>query len=268
MSKKEIFLLCIDGGDFNLFAPFIEKGKMPNLKKIQKEGSHGYLTSTMPPITAPAWSSFLTGKNPGKHGIFSFALKKDGSYDHTILNSTSREGKAFWDILGDRGIKTVILNIPITYPPTPVNGAMISDFLTPSGKRDFTYPINLIDELEDKFGHYPLYFNTPIAITNDKNIDTFLKECHYALDYKFKSAFYLKEKFKSDITILHIWETDQIFHWLLHIFYEKHPAFNKKKNERFIDKVNDYFFKLDKYIGDILHGMGDNGSIIIVSDHG
>ncbi|MCK5257066.1 MAG: alkaline phosphatase family protein, partial [Deltaproteobacteria bacterium] len=84
MSKKELFLLCIDGGDLDLFSPLMKTGKMPYLKKIKEEGAHGYLTSTMPPITAPAWSSFITGKNPGKHGIYSFALKKKECYEHTI----------------------------------------------------------------------------------------------------------------------------------------------------------------------------------------
>ena len=268
MSKKEIFLLCIDGGDLDLFSPLMKMEKMPYLKKIQEEGAHGYLTSIMPPITAPAWSSFITGKNPGKHGIYGFALKKKESYEHTILNSALREGKAFWDILGEKDKKAVVLNLPTTYPPTPINGAMISGFLTPSGKRDFSYPKALFEELEDKFGPYPLYFKTPIAITNDKNIDDFLKECFYALEYKFKTAFYLKEKYKSDITILHIWETDQIFHWLLHLLDERHPAFDKKKKDKFIDKINDYFSQLDQNIGTILNGLGENGALIIASDHG
>ncbi len=268
MSKKNFFLLCIDGGDFAYLDPLMEKGKMPNLRKIKEEGVHGGLSSTMPPITAPAWSSFITGKNPGKHGIFGFALKKRGSYEYTILNSALRDGKAFWDILGETGKKAVVLNVPTTYPPTPVNGAMVSDFLTPSGKKDFSYPSDLVKELESKFGPYPLYFKTPIAITNDSNIDNFLTECHAALDYKFKVAFYLQEKYNSDITILHIWETDQICHWLWHIWDKDHPNFDRKKKDLFLSKISDYFSKLDQYIGAILSHQGKDASLIITSDHG
>jgi predicted AlkP superfamily phosphohydrolase/phosphomutase len=264
----KLLVIGIDGGSFTVLSPFMKQGLMPNLARMMEEGISGELESVCPPVTAPAWSSFITGKNPGKHGIYDFMVKRKDRSEEIPINSTLREGIAFWDILGQDNQKVLILNVPTTYPPQKVNGVMISDFLTPSGKKDFVYPEHLLNEIESRFGPYPLYFKTPIIVTTPENIGRFLQECRDALRYKFQAARYLQKREKAAFTMLHIWESDQISHWLWHIFDKNHPEHKGDEAEKFLPEVIAYFKELDEEIGKTIHEQGGEGNVLVISDHG
>src|SRR5262245_4834372 len=158
MPKKVLFI-GLDGCTFDLLDQLMDAGLMPQLKRFIGDGVRGLLETTIPPITPTAWVSWMTGKNPGKHGVFEFLLRRKGSNSlpDMPVSSRSRDGIAFWDVLGLMGKRAIVTNVPCTYPPTMVNGLMISDFLTPRGRRDFTYPESLLQEVEAKFGPYQLY---------------------------------------------------------------------------------------------------------------
>ena len=95
------------------------------------------------------------------------------------VSAASRTGRAFWDQLSDVGKKALVLNVPTTYPPHPLNGVLISGFLTPKGKRDFVYPPSLLEEIEQQFGPYPLYMRTYFSANlSDSNAERFLRELH------------------------------------------------------------------------------------------
>jgi predicted AlkP superfamily phosphohydrolase/phosphomutase len=248
-------IIGLDGATFSLLQPFMDQGCLPTLKALMEDGCSGELRSTIPPITGPAWSSFMTGLNPGEHGIYDFLVRDEKTGKDIPVNAHLRRGKAFWDYLSDAGKKVIVLNVPVTYPPTPVNGVMISGFLTPSGKRDFIYPLNLVDEIENKFGKYPLYFRMPIASPglSDANTISFLKELNYIREYKFKVAHYLFDKFDSDLLMLHIWGTDRIQHELWNFFDETHSQFNERKKEKFYDEILQYYKNLDREISELIH---------------
>src|SRR5260370_23370403 len=107
---------------------------MPRLSLFIDEGVRGLLETSIPPITPTAWVSWMTGKNPGKHGVFEFLIRQKGA--NTLpdmpVSSRSRDGLPFWDILVKLGKLSIVTNVPCTYPPTILNGLMISDFLTPT----------------------------------------------------------------------------------------------------------------------------------------
>jgi predicted AlkP superfamily phosphohydrolase/phosphomutase len=147
MTKNKVYVLGIDGGSFALLDRWLQEGELPHLQAIMANGVSGELESSLPPVTAPAWTSFMTGKNPDKHGVYDFMLPAEQSYAYYPINAYSRRGKALWEIISEVGRRVAVLNVPTTYPPRPVNGVLISDFLTPSGKRDFTYPQSLLEEL-------------------------------------------------------------------------------------------------------------------------
>jgi predicted AlkP superfamily phosphohydrolase/phosphomutase len=265
---EKVLVIGIDGGSFTVLSPLIKQGLMPNLGRMIEEGISGELESVCPPVTAPAWSSFITGKNPGKHGVYDFMVKRKDGDGEIPINSTLREGKAFWDILNEDDRRVLILNVPTTYPPQKINGVMISDFLTPSGKKDFVYPGHLLNEIESRFGLYPLYFKTPIIVTTPQNIEKFLEECRYALRYKFDVARYLQRKENTPFLLLHIWESDQICHWLWHIFDPKHPEHREDEAKKFLPQIHAYFKELDEEIGRTIHELGEELNTFIISDHG
>jgi predicted AlkP superfamily phosphohydrolase/phosphomutase len=155
--SRRVLVLALDGATFDLIGPWLDDGSMPNLARLRAEGACGKLRSIVPPVTAPAWCSFMTGKNPGKHGVFEFFLREPGRFEEIPVSSRVRAGRTLWEILGDAGREVLVVNVPVTYPPSPVNGSLVGDFLTPIGARDFTWPPGLLDEIEAATGPFQLY---------------------------------------------------------------------------------------------------------------
>ena len=85
-----VFIIGWDGATFDLIKPWVADGKLPNIAEVLENGAHGELGSTLPPMTFPAWSSFMTGKNPGKHGIFDFTRLRPGTHDWEFINGGER----------------------------------------------------------------------------------------------------------------------------------------------------------------------------------
>ena len=114
---------------------------LPTLKYLLKKGLYGNLRSTIPPITVPAWQSMLTSKDPGQLGVYGFRNRKDYSYDGQYFsNGADILEPAVWDILGKSDKKSILVGVPQTYPPREINGHMVTCFLTPSIKSQYTYP--------------------------------------------------------------------------------------------------------------------------------
>ncbi|MCX5886353.1 MAG: alkaline phosphatase family protein [Proteobacteria bacterium] len=268
--NNKVLIIGLDGGTFNLLQPWMDEGKLPNLKMIQEQGVSGELESTIPPITTPAWSSFMTGTNPGKHGVFYFMGRDKTTGREVPVNSRMRSGATIWRLLSENGKKVLVLNCPCTYPPEEVNGVMISCFLTPGGKRDFIYPKELVDEIESKFGEYPLYLKTMIFSANlsEKNVRRFLDELKSELRYKFEVAHYLLDRVPADLLMIHVWGTDRIQHELWNIFDESHPQYNRRLGEKFKDEVINYFSLVDQEIGRLWERFGKEHPVVVISDHG
>jgi len=263
MSNK-LLVIGLDGASFNVLDPLIEKGYLPNLSKLISEGSRADLETTFPPITAVAWSSFMTGKNPGKHGIFEFVRRDRNSKRELAVNASFRHGRAIWDLLGDEGKRVIVHNFPCTYPPREVNGLMIADFMTPPGRRDFTYPESLLSEIEAEFGNYRLHLSQTYA---EGNVEAVLDELFDELEYKAKVAGYLMTRYEWDAFFQYFWGTDRIQHELWHIIDEAHPRHNKAEARAHRDRVYDYFRRVDEIVGRLIELAGDP-LVLIASDHG
>ena len=113
----KVVVIGLDAATWTLIRPWMAEGRMPNLAKLMKAGVSGTLESILPPITPPAWTSFMTGKNPGKHGIFHFVETEHGGYAMNYANATSRRSPTVWKLLNDAGYSVGTMNIPFTYPP-------------------------------------------------------------------------------------------------------------------------------------------------------
>ena len=137
MKTPRLLIVGLDAATFDLICPWIEEGKLPNLAALMKNGAWGRLASILPPITPPAWTSFMTGKNPGKHGIFHFLGAHPGTYNLSYLNAASRRAKTIWRMLSNVGYTVGTMNIPFTYPPEHLNGFQISGMDTPSEESPF-----------------------------------------------------------------------------------------------------------------------------------
>jgi predicted AlkP superfamily phosphohydrolase/phosphomutase len=264
MSKK-LLVIGLDGASFNVLDPLIDKGYLPNLARLIAGGARADLKTTFPPITASAWSSFMTGKNPGKHGIFEFVRLDHDSKRELAVNASFREGRAVWDLLSDAGKRVIVHNFPCTYPPHAVNGLMLADFMTPRGRKDFTYPLALLAELEEKFGPYRLHLSQTYAGGKAQGV---LDELNDELEYKAKVSGYLMTNYEWDAFFQYFWGTDRIQHELWHIFDDNHPRHDKQEAAEYREKVYAYFHRVDEIVGDLITRAGDEALVWVASDHG
>ena len=113
------------------------------------EGASGRLKSTLPTSSPPAWASFLTGKNPGKHGIFDFLRFDKNKNEIFVTTSNDRKSQCIWDFLKNK--KSIVINVPLTFPPEKISGIMISGMPTPEDDSRYCYPESIYDELKDEF---------------------------------------------------------------------------------------------------------------------
>ena len=121
---SRVFVFGLDAGVPDLIRRW--RSELPTLNKLISESVWGPLHSTIPPFTSPAWSCMATGKNPAKIGIFGLRHRTQGSYEFVSPTSTSRRAPAVWDMASETEKQCIVINVPDTYPPTPLNGVMIS----------------------------------------------------------------------------------------------------------------------------------------------
>ena len=110
----KLALIGIDGATYDLIRPMVERGELPHIARLLREGASGDLESATPPITPPAWVSMMTGLNPGKHGIYNFMKRSRGSYGLELVDSSLFAGSDIFSVLGSRGWSTGAFSVPMT----------------------------------------------------------------------------------------------------------------------------------------------------------
>jgi predicted AlkP superfamily phosphohydrolase/phosphomutase len=264
MSLK-VFVIGLDGATFDLIRPWVREGKLPHLSRLIQGGISGPLKSTFPPLTGPAWSSFMTGKSPDYHGVLEFFQRQEGTYRQVLNSRLDINGASLWHYLSE-GAKTVgVMGVPLTYPPESVNGFLITGLLTPPGRRDFTYPPDLIKELETNLGEYRLRHDEKY---HPNNPYPFLKEQREILENNTEAALYLMTHKEWDFFMMHILGTDRLQHEFWHMLDPQHPDYDPAEIERLGNVVLDFFERVDASIGRLLEALDEETVIIIMSDHG
>jgi predicted AlkP superfamily phosphohydrolase/phosphomutase len=267
MNNKKVLVIGIDGATFDLVEPWAKEGKLPVIAEIMSNGTSGELQSTTPAHSAPAWSSLITGKNPGKHGIFDFTEHQFGSYQIRFVNASHRSGRSIWRILSDRGEKVGVVHVPITYPPETVNGFMIAGMDSPGVTSNFTYPQDLYQEIKHTVGEYIIEPDLWALISRGK-IEHAVKKLHIAIDRRFTAASYLLEKYPVDFFMIVFTETDRAQHAFWKYMDPRHPLYSIEDAKKYGSVILNIYQKVDDVIGKLLHKMGDDTITIIMSDHG
>jgi predicted AlkP superfamily phosphohydrolase/phosphomutase len=226
-------------------------------------GSYGAMESTVPPITVPAWMSMLTGVDPGELGIYGFRNRRDHSYErYAFANSRSVREPVVWDVLGDAGRKTIALGVPLTYPPRPINGWLISCFLAPDTSSEYTYPPDLRDEIRETVGEY--LFDARGFRTEDK--ERLLREIREMSAQRFQLARHMVSTRPWDLFVMVEMGTDRIHHGFWRFFDTEHRGY--EQGNRFETAIHDYYVELDREIGSLIALLPPGTHIFIVSDHG
>jgi predicted AlkP superfamily phosphohydrolase/phosphomutase len=266
---RKILVIGLDGATWDILRPAIESGYLPTLKSLVEDGFYGDMKSTLPPITPVAWTSFMTGVNPAKHSISGFAQPspiKNG-YQFSLNNSQDIAAKTLWEYLSEQGQSIVSLNLPMTYPPFPVNGALVSGLMTPNARQQFTHPPELQEALLDR-GYKPFIKHIAGELSNCESKMEYklkIKEMCELVEQKFEQAEYIDKKHNWDIFFLQIQEIDAIQHFLLGFYEEGHDWQDKEMTE-YVYKQ--FYGMIDRLLGKTIETIGENALTIVLSDHG
>ncbi len=251
MVERKLILIGLDGFDPDFFKE--NQDELQNLNKITSNGFFGKLKSTIPPITGPAWTSMMSGKNPGKTGIIDFVGRDPLSKDEgKIFNSSSVETLRLWNVIEKHGRKSIVVGVPVTYPVEEINGIMIGGFMTPSleSKRS-CYPSvlkNKLDEID-----YTFFVN--ISSFDESDGEALLNKLFKSAEKRFSIINELLKK-EWDFFTFVISETD----WLQHFFEYRLDGENE-------NEILKFFKYIDKKVGEIIEDNPE-ANILITSDHG
>ncbi|MEE9505082.1 MAG: alkaline phosphatase family protein, partial [Thermodesulfobacteriota bacterium] len=237
--------------------------QLPTIKRLVESSIHGPLKSCIPPITVPAWACMTTSKNPGQLGVYGFRNRFDRSYDGlTIATSQEIKEDRIWDTLSQAGKKVIIVGVPQTYPPKPINGHMITSILTPNTGCQYTHPPELREEVESLVGEYIL--DVENFRTDDK--EHLLQQIYQMTQKRFTVAKHLLQTKPWDFFMMVEMGPDRIHHAFWKYSDPEHRK--HKPGSPYKNAILDYYKYLDQEIGALLSLIDDPTITIIVSDHG
>lgn len=262
----KVLVIGLDGGKLDLIRELAKEGLMPNMSSLIGGGVSGDLESVFPPITAPAWASFMTGKNPGKHGVFNFFENLRDLDNRRIISYGSIKTETLISIATDAGKKIVSINMPVTYPAPSVDGCVISGMFTPDLSSNFTHPPGLYAELKDKLGEYVI--TVPYQRYDEKNMDVFLGDIMHCLRQRTRYGLELMRRHEWDLFMLVFSSTDYVQHAMWNYLDEDGAPGFPKPVEKHAQRLRDFYKKLDESIGLLLKEAGDNTQVFLISDHG
>ena len=265
MKSRRVCAIGLDGATFDLIAPWAAEGYLPVLGQLMKKGVSAELETVYPPLTGPAWSSFMTGKSPARHSIFEFFRRRPGTYQQILNSQQNLDGETLWRLLGEAGKRVGVMGVPMTYPPEPVNGFLISGLLTPAGCDDFTYPHSLLGELAEHLGSYRLRHDEKYRRSNP---EPFIREQYEILENNIQAALYLLEQKSWDFFMVHLLGTDRIQHEFWHLLDTDHPEHDPEERRRLGNVILDFFKAVDEGLGRLLNVLDDDDVVLVMSDHG
>jgi predicted AlkP superfamily phosphohydrolase/phosphomutase len=268
LTGKRLLIIGLDGATFDLIAPWAQEGKLPTLAELIEKGAHGELASTIPPMSAQAWTSFMTGYNIGKHGLVDFVMRRPDSYALQIVNAKSRDGETLWGLLSERGYRVGVLNVPMTYPPEEVNGSLVSGMDAPSLDSPFTFPPSLRRRLLRAVPNYVIESGGQNYLHGhrrqpERYIEMVLDVARARLD----ATRLVMDEGPWDLLVTVFRLTDTAQHWFWKDMDPRHP-FHDPADACWGDTIERIYRYADECIAAVLQGCDDDTTVMVVSDHG
>lgn len=252
IKKSKTVIIGIDGVPYGLMKDLSDRGVMPNFKSLREKGVFRKMASSVPAISSVSWSSIITGRNPGEHGIFGFTQLLPKTYTISFPNFNNLRSLPFW--LKKNGKKYVILNVPSTYPAKKLNGVHIAGFVALDLEKA-VYPQKYLKKLKEI--NYQVDVDSAIA---HKSTTLFLEKLFENLNTRLKAYRYFWQKESWDVFMLVFTGTDRLGHFLWR-------AFENKKHKYHSDFLR-FFKKIDEAIGEINQRLEESDSLFLLSDHG
>lgn len=239
------------------------KDDLPTFSRLAAEGTWGELASSIPCITVPAWASMTSSRDPGVLGVYGFRNRKDYSYDHLVIaNSDAIRVKRVWDYLSEAGKQSVLVGVPQTYPVRPINGSLVSDFLTPGSDASFTYPAILKAEVLKLYPDYKF----DVLNFRSENKERLLQDL---LDMTAMQTGLVKNLMKTRVWDFFMYVNigvDRLHHGFWHFHDPSHRLYTP--GNPYESVIRDYYRQMDAFAAELLTIAGDDTAVLVVSDHG
>lgn len=263
MTDRRVLILGLDGATWRLLRPLVQSGHLPNLAALIDAGAHGSLLSAVPPLTAPAWTDFQTGANAGKHGVFDFRIFDRGARRLWLVNSQDIRLPTLWQIASAAGRRVIAVNVPLTYPPQPVNGIVIGGMLAQKEDASLMYPPERFNEV---FARHPDYRISPPIISQRKQLGrSAFVDANIAVEKaRAGLALDLMKREPWDLFMVQNQCLDYIQHAYFHLMDPDAAEFDKAG---YTDVLR-FYQAMDSNIGRLVDAVPANTDVVVVSDHG
>jgi predicted AlkP superfamily phosphohydrolase/phosphomutase len=263
-----VLFIGLDGGTFTILDALMAQGLMPHLQQVTRAGARADLRSVFPPITAPAWTSFRTGVNPGKHSIYAFTrpafdADRDG-VQLALADAGQIKARCVWSYLDALGARTGVFNLPFTYPVEPLNGVMIAGSMT-GGERVASYPDGLVEQVVRATDTH--YFDSPVE-DGVSQTPAYVSKLTRSVEEQSKVDLWLLNTQEFDLYITVYTQTDPLQHMFYKFLDPRHPAFESEEGRRLRPLLLSFYRTVDGAIGRLLDRCGSDSTVIFVSDHG
>lgn len=263
----KVFVLGLDGATWDILGPLAEAGALPNLARLRQKGASGTLRSIFPPLSPVAWTGVMTGKNPGKHGVFEFLEFEHNPLGGRVNTSRSIRSELLWEVAGRFGKRTIAGAVPMSYPPRPApDGFFLGDFLSPPQAKDFSTDPALFAELESALGEPYRPWDT--SVHDGGNEPQALASLTDFLDHHLRAVRFLMDARPWDLFIYDLMATDRIQHELWHAWDSSHRLAKGRDLAKVREGFIAFWSKLDAGIGDIEAALPEDATLILMSDHG
>ena len=250
-----LVVIGLDGTPYTFLQRMVREGHMPNFARITQEAGFTRMYSVYPTVSSVAWSCYMTGVNPARHGIFGFIERKPGSYETTIPTSRRMQAKTLWEMLSEAGKRVIVMNVPVTYPPRPVNGILIGGFLSPRLERAVYPPDKVL--LLQSLG-YRIDTDAWLARQSRDRLFQDVQDC---LARRARTLLHLMDNEPWDFFQCHIMETDRLYHFAWEQYEKDDPVYSP----RFYEVIH----AIDNLLGEVLERVKDRGAeLMVLSDHG
>jgi predicted AlkP superfamily phosphohydrolase/phosphomutase len=244
-------IVGLDGVPYGMIERFAGDGVMPNTARLISQGIFKKMHSSIPEVSSVAWSSIITGENPGSHGIYGFMDLKPGSYTMRFPNFRDLKAPPFWDTWEG---KSVIINVPSTYPVREMNGVLISGFVSIDFEKS-VHPRTLVPDLLDL--GYRLDVDSQQA---HRSMELFLEDLDRVLNARIEAYRYLWGSLDWQTFMLVFTGTDRLMHFLWDAY--------ENGDHRYHDVFREHFRKIDRAVGEISDRLNEGDLLIMISDHG
>ena len=247
-------VIGLDGVGLPLVRELIDRGVMPALGALVRGGTLAPMRSSIPTISSVSWTNFMTGRNPGKHGVYGFTDVRPGTFTMYFPNFGDVKSETLWDVAGKAGKRSIVMNVPNTYPARPLTGMMVSGFVAIKLERA-VYPAELLRRLTaDDYQIDVDYQNA------DQRPDEFFGGLDRALQARRRVYLKLLRDEPWDLFIGVITECDRLHHY----FWDQYADPAAPRHGRFLD----FYRRLDEAIGEMAAAIPRGTPLFIVADHG